>query len=200
MNRLIVYVFITFLFALVSCKNNDANKSELVQKKDTIEEVGMVSSNYQPIPDPCELVSKEKLSGIFNIPVESITIKSDQYSSEYSRSCNIKWDDGTQLRGLMILIQTNPLPDELDGWADLYLDTKREEGEKSLPDEDNSIKYSRFDMISENSAFNMDLRRLYWEINPDMIFAVFLSDNLPEKNIKDYFFSVYKAIDFKENN
>ena len=91
MYRLFIYILIFSINFYFSCKNEREGKEQDTESIQD-QEVQQMNTNIQPIFDPCNLVNESKLAEIFNVPAEAIAIKSDQYSSEFSRSCNIKWN------------------------------------------------------------------------------------------------------------
>lgn len=180
---------LVLIFGLLSivfgCKN-DKNTDDISVNEENVDK-GISSSSKGLLFDPCSLISIEKLGEIFVIDPKILALKKDQYSGDFSRSCNIKWSDPADgaTYSMLIIMEANPVPGEIDDWASSYLSSRLQNGEKSFPDNGKPIKYVKFEGIDSESAYNVESKKLYWKINKDYVMAVFMSDSFkPDKAIQ----------------
>ena len=191
MRNYLFFLFFGLLSLVFGCKS-DKNVDEISASAENVDE-SQSGTPLSKLIDPCSLISGEQLGQIFNVDPQLIGIKNDQYSGDFSRSCNIKWnnpDDGATL-SMLIILQSNPIPGEIDDWADAYLNSRLQTGEKTFPDNGKPIKYIRFEGIDSISAYNEESNKLYWKINKDFVMAVFMSDSFYSGQTKKYLSDLY---------
>jgi hypothetical protein len=189
---------LVLIFGLLSivfgCKN-DKNTDEISVNGESVDK-SLSSSSKGQLFDPCSLISLEKVGEIFGIDPKILALKNDQYSGDFSRSCNLKWSDPADgnTYSMLIILQSNPIQGEIDDWATSYLSSRLQNGEKSFPDNEKPIKYVKFEGIDSESAYNVESKKLYWKINKDYVMAVFMSDSFkPDKAIQ-YLTSLHEVL------
>ncbi len=194
MKKFVLLLIFGLIAMVFSCKN-DKNSDELAGSQGNVEKNHSDGSKGK-LFDPCSLITLEKLGEIFTVDPKIISIKNDQYSGDFSRSCNIKWTDPAENSAfsLLILLQSNPIPGEIDDWATSYLDSRIQNGEKSFPDNEKSIKYVKFEGIDSESAYNAESKKLYWKINKDYVMAVFMSDSFKSDNVKELLIDLHETL------
>jgi hypothetical protein len=185
MKNYLVWLFLGFTVLITSCKNDKS--VEQGSDAGTIESQDLNGNPAKELLDPCLLISIEEIGGIFSVDPKIIQVKNDQFSGDFSKSCNIKWDDSAKgvTYSMLLILQSNPIIGEIDDWASSYIGSRINTGEKSFPDNGATIKYKKFEGIQSESAFDSESNKLYWKINKDYVFAVFLSDSFKTDKIKE---------------
>lgn len=194
MKKFVLPLIFGVIVMVFSCKN-DKSSVEYTVAQDK-EEVTHSGGAKGQLFDPCSLISPDKIGDIFSVDPKNILIKNDQYSGDFSRSCNLKWTDTVEVStfSILIILESNPIPGEIDDWATSYLDSRIMNGEKSFPDNGKSIKYVKFDGIDSESAYNAQKRKLYWKINKDYVMAVFMSDSFESDQINEYLIELHNVL------
>lgn len=189
---------LVFIFGLLSivfgCKN-DKNADEISVNGESVDK-NPSSTSRSLLFDPCSLISLEKVGEIFGTDPKLLALKNDQYSGDFSRSCNIKWSDPADgaTYSMLIILEANPIPGEIDDWASSYLSSRLQNGEKSFPDNGKPIKYVKLEGIDSESAYNAESKKLYWKINKDYVMAVFMSDNFKPDKAIEYLTSLHEVL------
>jgi hypothetical protein len=188
-------VLIFGLLSLAFACKNDKNTDENSVNGENVENSPSSSSKGQ-LFDPCSLISLDKIGEIFGIDPKILALKNDQYSGDFSRSCNLKWSDQADGANysILIILQSNPIPGEIDDWATSYLDSRLQNGEKSFPDNGKPIKYVKFEGIDSESAYNAESKKLYWKINKDYVMAVFMSDSFKSDKAIEYLTNLHEVL------
>lgn len=188
------YYLVIFLVFMYGCKDKTNHENSSQPKQEINTEIPAVNKKLE---NPCELITKKQIAEIFGVKESIIEVKSDQYSSQFSRSCNFKWSDDQYKteKGIMLLIQANPVPAEIKSWSQSYLKSQREDGPEDFGNKNpGRIKYRKFEGLDEDSAYSPELRHLYWRVDDNTIFGIFISDKISKKNLKDNFLKLFKII------
>jgi len=138
---------------------------------------GMQSARFT-LPEPCGLLSDGFIANVIGVEKDAITLKDGSNpATPYARSCFFRWDHrGTPNSGVLIQVQSNPVPNEFPDWAPYYLQAKRNQGEKS-PDGSLVFKYKDFDKMGVDGAYSYDLHRYLWRDAKNYVYMV--AFNLP---------------------
>lgn len=138
---------------------------------------GMQSARFD-LPEPCGLLSDAFIANVIGVEKDAITLKDgSNAATPYARSCFFRWDHlGTPNSGVLIQVQSNPVPNEFPDWAPYYLQAKRNQGEKS-PDGSLVFKYKDFDNMGVDGAYSHDLHRYLWRDAKNYVYMV--AFNLP---------------------
>ena len=163
-------------------------KSELDKKRKAIEE--QLSSKVIPVkevdpdalPSACSLVTDDFLAGVLNVDVRAIQLKDgSQRGQNSSRACFFKWDhDGNPNAGVLVQVQKNPLPGEIEQWAPYYIQAKLHQGDQD-PQSGQAFKYKAFD-LGVAGAYSYEMHRYMWRTGEDRVFMVAFNLNGSEKN------------------
>lgn len=130
------------------------------------------------LPDACTLINESFIGSVIGVDDNQITLKDgSSIASPFARSCFFRWEhQGVPNSGVMVQVQVNPVPDELDDWAAYYIQAKKNGGEKT-PDGSMTFKYENFDGMGIDGAYNFDLHRYIWRDKQDVVYLV--AFNLP---------------------
>jgi len=124
------------------------------------------------LPSACGMVSESFLGGVIGVDADYIATKNGSGKSTTQNSCFFRWDqDGLANQGVLVQIQSNPLPDEFPDWASYYISAKRNQGDKS-PDGASTFRYKDFKGYGVAGAYNYDLARYYWRTETDHVFLI----------------------------
>ncbi len=130
------------------------------------------------LPHSCHLMTEAYIGKVIGVDPGYISVKDGSGKTATTQSsCFFRWDhEGQGNTGVLIQVQTNPLPDEFEDWASYYISAKRNQGDKS-PDGASTYRYKEFLGIGVAGAYNYDLSRYYWRDTKDRVFMV--AFNLP---------------------
>ena len=130
------------------------------------------------LPEPCGLLSDSFIANVIGVSKDAISLKDGSNdATPYARSCFFRWEhNGVPNSGILIQVQSNPVPNEFPDWAPYYLQSKRNQGEKS-PDGSLVFKYKNFDNMGVDGAYNYDLHRYLWRDAKNYVYLV--AFNLP---------------------
>lgn len=138
---------------------------------------GLQSATFY-LPEPCELLSDNFIANVIGVNKDAINLKDGSNpATPYARSCFFRWDhNGIPNSGVLIQVQSNPVPNEFPEWAPYYLQAKRNTGEKS-PDGLTTFKYKNFEGMGVDGAYSFELHRYLWRDAKDYVYMV--AFNLP---------------------
>lgn len=130
------------------------------------------------LPEPCGLLSDAFIANVIGVEKDAVTLKDGSNpATPYARSCFFRWDhNGIPNSGVLIQVQSNPVPNEFPEWAPYYLQAKRNSGEKS-PDGSTTFKYKDFEGMGVDGAYSFELHRYLWRDAKDYVYMV--AFNLP---------------------
>jgi membrane-bound lytic murein transglycosylase len=129
------------------------------------------------LPSACSLLTEAFIGKVIGVDSDYISVKDGSGKSLTQRSCFFRWDhDGEANSGVLVQIQTNPLPDEFPDWASYYIAAKKNHGDKSA-DGSSTYRYKDFTTVGVSGAASYDLGRYYWRDAQDRVFMV--AFNLP---------------------
>jgi hypothetical protein len=128
------------------------------------------------LPNACELLTENFIAKTIGIEVAAITIKDGTNSaSEHAKACFFRWDhDGIPNSGVLIQVQENPLPEEIDDWAAYYIQAKINQGETN-PNTMQSTRFKPYKDLGVSGAYNYDMHRYLWRTEDDIVFMIALN-------------------------
>ncbi len=126
-----------------------------------------------PLQDPCSLISDQYLAELMKIDVQSINVKLGSSPSQTAaQSCFFRWDhDGVPNSGVLVQVQKNPLPDEIDDWATYYIQAKLHGGDKD-PQSGEAFKYKKFEGVGKAGAYSHQMHRYLWRTDKNRVFLL----------------------------
>jgi len=170
-----------------------ANDKDIDAKKRAIEEArakilrqddrNKSKTDYTKVPNACQLVSDEFIAKTVGVNVQAINVKDGSSpASSHARACFFRWDhDGIPNSGVMIQIQTNPLPEEIPDWASYYIQAKLNSGDVK-PDGSGTFKYKRLEGVGVTGAYNYDMHQYLFRTKDGKVVGV--AFNLHDANEK----------------
>jgi len=141
--------------------------------------------NSEGIPDACDLLSVETISKYVNVPAAQIFLNDGSSAQNpKSRACFFKWD-GSSIKnaGVMVLVQTNPIADEVPDYLTHFVTSKKTEGEKDFSG-GTMHKYLDWPGIGDDGAYSTELGKYIWRIGNDWAFMVAFNTTIEAKDQK----------------
>mgnify|MGYP000170553833 CR=1 FL=1 len=125
------------------------------------------------LPDACTLVNEEFIGKTISVNSDAITIKDGSISAtSTARSCFFRWEHkGIPNSGVLIQIQENPLPDEINDWAAYFIQAKIHSGDTD-PTGGTNFKYKPFEGIGVTGAYNYEMHRYFYRTEDDKVFLI----------------------------
>ncbi len=159
---------------LAKKRAEDAQRKERVAKSSS----GSTAKRIGPsLPSACSLLTEAFIGKVIGVDSEYISVKDGSGKSLTQRSCFFRWDHEDEANsGVLVQIQTNPLPEEFPDWASYYISAKKNHGDKSA-DGGSTYRYKDFTAVGVSGAASYDLGRYYWRDAQDRVFMV--AFNLP---------------------
>jgi len=162
-----ITLYFICLGILCSCgqKNNEVlgYTSADVDLKDKITSTWRYNPDIA-LPDACQLLSPSTVAKAFDVEEIYIDPIDGNPGGTDVRSCFYKWDD----RGIMLQIQTNPMPDELPDWAAYAVANKRTTGENIMGESEPRL-FKNFPGVGNDGSYNYDIGKYYWRIEHDLV-------------------------------
>jgi hypothetical protein len=188
-----VFFLLVLLLSLNSCKNDpDASKKsdEAGQTEDSFTEPSRL-----PLFDPCIFMSVNEAAKIFGIDPTIIEIRENQFSGDFARSCNFRWTDPMDggIYSVLLIMQSNPLPEELDDYSGAYINAKLESGDRSA-DSDLVVNYVKLDGVEGETAYQPENFRLYWKANNNYTMSAYLSPSFQYDKVKDHLTDIFLTV------
>jgi len=170
----------------------EANKSSIAasdysRKKASIEDMmdnpekfvskkRLTPKERSALPNACDLLSDNFIAKTIGIDAASITLKDGTNSaSQYAKACFFRWDyKGVPNSGVLIQVQENPLPEEIDDWAAYYIQAKINQGETN-PNTMESTKFKPYKDLGVTGAYNYEMHRYLWRTEDDIVFMIALN-------------------------
>jgi hypothetical protein len=174
----IVLIAIATLF-FFSCKNDPkSNNGSNGDGQATLASTGMNNKPGPPIPDPCTLLSEAWIKSNLNVKDSSVTAKDGSAEkSNIARSCFFSWADPAMPNAaFMIQIFTNPAPEDLDNYPELFIQGKLS-GSEMVQGQDEPVSYKKYDLHGDEGCYNDEVGYYYWRVKNDYVF--WLAFNLP---------------------
>ena len=206
MKKSVLFLFVG-LFFIASCKKDpkvktdDKAQSAPVTSVNKVKSDGDVNKNEDgtelaPLYNPCSLISVEELADILNISPGQIKVKPTSSSGSFSRSCFLSWEnmENGAKNSMFLMLQTDPIPGDFEDWAKSFIEAKITNGDMGYPDTETPYKYEPVEEIEGLSAYNDELRRVFWKFDKDYVMAIFYNAGLTTKNRKDYAVKISKIM------
>ena len=177
----------------LEAKKGQLSAGDYARKKQSIQ--GMIDnpekfvSKLEPtpaqlntLPNACDLLSDNFIAKTVGVDAASITVKDGTgASSEHARACFFRWDHkGVANSGVLIQIQENPLPGEIDNWAAYYIQAKVNQGETN-PTTMESTRFKAYNDIGVSGAYNYNMHRYLWRTDNDKVFMIAFNIKSSEK-------------------
>lgn len=191
-------LFFSFLFIMIACKPDSSynvnetkgDKAENTQASiKNVRKGEKANRNKDNLPMPCELLSVNELTRIFDISKDAVSIKdATNPSAGHTASCFFRWDAGAfDNQGILIQVMKNPVPDDFPMWASSYVESKITNGEQTFVSESVNYKYKRFDGFGDAGSYSSELGKYIWRTGEDYVFMVaFKVDNIDSVQQMEY--------------
>lgn len=128
--------------------------------------------NAPALPNACSLLSEAFIAKVVNVDAAYISVKDGSGKSPTQRSCFFRWEhEGTPNSGVLVQVQTNPVPEDFPEWAKYYVAAKKTDGDKA-PDGSATFVYKDFPGVGEDGAYSFGLGRYYWRTADDYLCMV----------------------------
>ena len=163
----------------------EANKAKVIASGEDYDEMKTAiqhridnPSKYVPkkrLPNACELLSDNFIAQTIGIDAAAITLKDGSNSaSKHAKACFFRWDhNDIPNSGVLIQVQENPLPDEIDDWAAYYIQAKINQGETN-PNTMESTRFKSYKGLGISGAYSYDLHRYLWRTDEGLVFMLSL--------------------------
>lgn len=147
------------------------------------------------LPDACSLVNDEFIAKTIGVNPRAIETKDgSNAASQHARSCFFRWDHkGVANSGILVQIQENPLPDEIDNWASYYIQAKIHQGETN-PNTMESFKFKKLDNIGESGAYNYDMHRYLWRTDNDKVIMIAVNIRATEAEELNWVYAIGEEV------
>ena len=196
MKKVILLLIIGTIF-FTACKNDPEIKSGNTEDKtaSTVKtsDRGTINKNddgteLAPLFNPCSLISVNELAEILNISPSQLKIKPTSSSGTFSRSCFLTWEnvENGRKNSMFLMLQTDPIPGDFEDWAQSFLEAKISTGDMGYPNSSMPYKYEKVEGMDGLSAYNDELKRVFWKYNKDYVIAIFYNAGLSTQNRKEY--------------
>ncbi len=204
MKKVILLLMMGVLF-FTACKNdsqiksgNDDNTSSSTVNVNDRKTVNKNDNGTElaPLFNPCSLISVDELADIMNISPSQLKIKPTSSSGTFSKSCFLTWEnvENGRKNTMFLMLQTDPIPGDFEDWAQSFLEAKINTGDMGYPNSSMPYKYKKIEGIDGLSAYNDELKRVFWKYNKDYVLAIFYNAAFTEKNRKEYAIKIAKIM------
>ncbi len=203
MKKVILLLF-TGMILFTACKNDPEIKSGDNDKPASTEKAQdrkIVNKNNDgtelaPLYNPCSLISVDELADILDISPSQLKIKPTSSSGTFSRSCFLTWEnvENGRKNSMFLMLQTDPIPGDFEDWAQSFLEAKISTGDMGYPNSSLPYKYEKIEGMDGLSAYNDELKRVFWKFNKDYVLAIFYNASLTEKNRKENAIKIAKIM------
>ncbi len=182
-----MFFLLLVLAAFASCKNEPGTEKEdgtVAEQTDTTDVNAGLSISPVELPDPCTIISAEELGQLFGIDPKSVlTNKADLKGSQgFSESCYHSWDKKGEQMGMIVQFMKNPLHGEFNEWASTYIGVLVDNGEMGYPD-NKANKYTRLEGLGVEAAYSVELGKIYFRKNDEIIVGLFFRNVSQQKDI-----------------
>ena len=153
----------------IAPQQNPINSQQKIEKVPTKVKADPIGT----LPDACTLINEPFIGKTIKVVPEAITIKDGSGpSSTTARSCFFRWEHkGVPNSGVLIQIQKNPLPDEINDWAAYFIQAKVNSGDND-PTGGVNYKYKPVNDIGKAGAYSYDMHRYFFRTEEDIVFMV----------------------------
>jgi hypothetical protein len=198
---------LAFVLTFVGCKQNN-------QKTEQKTEVSAAPSDYKntsptteattitnnDIPDPCKLLSVEKLKSILNLTTLPDS-RSGSPAGNPDRSCFYKVEDAKSNGGILIQVMINPLPEEINNYPSGILDSKMTTGEQD-PSTGKAVKFLSLPELGDKGCYSFKAGKYHWKYNEDFLFMIAFNTTSKEADQKKFAIAIANEMmqNFKPTN
>lgn len=173
-----------------SCKSDDSKPSNST--------IAPLEANLDKLPVACDIIDEKTMLDILGIDATSLDISDGNKSggsSSNTASCFYKWNDKVyDASGVLILVQRNPLPDELPDFVQATLNNKKYEGENSMNPNDPPKKYKDFEGLGFQAVYNEELGRYYFAKDVKYLYSIAFNYPVGQDKLNEYFKALSTAI------
>lgn len=205
MKKVILLLMMGMIF-FTACKNDPevktGNEGKTPLSSPKVSDKASVNKNddgteLAPLFNPCSLISVEELADILDVSPAQLKIKPTSSSGTFSRSCFLTWEnvDNGGKNSMFLMLQTDPIPGDFEDWAQSFIEAKISTGDMGYPNSSMPYKYEKIEGMDDLSAYNDELKRVFWKFNKDYVMAVFYNAGLTAKNRKEYAKEIAKIMD-----
>jgi len=196
-----LFFIVVLVSVLSSCKNDkkiEENSNQAIVSTKSGNPNNAVKSNSDEVslPNPCDLISVKQLSEVLDVDKNLIEIKSTANAGKYSTSCALSWENvenGSDSK-LFLILQSNPLPDDIEEWAKSFIEAKIENGDMGYPNNGTPYIYEPIKGFDGLVAYNDELRRVYWQAKGDLTIAIYYNAGFTESNRKRFAAKIAKIM------
>jgi len=168
----------------VESMSGEISQTDIEKKKAGIRKA--VQSEIPPpptssLPSACDLVTDGFIAKTMDVDVSAVTIKDGTNKiSHAARSCFFRWSHkGVPNSGVLVQVQENPLPEEIDEWAAYYIQAKLNQGE--IDPSGTAYKYKPFEGLGVKGAYSYEMHRYLWRTKEGYVFMIAFNINATEK-------------------
>jgi hypothetical protein len=164
-------------------KFGEAKKSETYTTIIPDQPVGKNGKRNLPIPDPASLISSATIKSIFKLS-GAPEIKQGSKPKPNDRSTFFRFDDpGKPNGGIMLQILTNPMPEEIDDYPALVIDSKIKDGEMT-PYDKTPKKFTPWNELGNGGCYSYEAGKYHWKIDDRYIFMLAFNTSQTEAQQK----------------
>jgi len=182
MYRLIILSFI-LLFSACQCnpeestnkanvtKSENGDATSAVNLMEGIDINMLLAKKNELLPNMCELVDLSEIAQILGLTEEQITIKNSTPggANPNQRTCFFKWNDPNfPNTGILMQALRNPMEVEFPEYIEVYMQSKRNNGENKLGD-DFVHQFKNLAGMADEGIYNADLGKYYWRFSDKVI-------------------------------
>lgn len=126
------------------------------------------------LPDACSLVSSKSMEKYLGLKDIEVTVKDGTPGGTDTRSCFFKWEDPYfPNSGVLVQLMRNPVPDEVDEWPTIFIDSKKTSGEQSMVGaEEVSYMFDDWDVFGDDGAKSEELAKYFWRLENEVVVMV----------------------------
>lgn len=181
MNKLI---FLAAVLLLSSCQCNSGEGStsqitktetgDALSSQNLMEGVNidlLLANKTDLLPEMCELVSLDEIAAALSLDVSQLTTKNSTPAGAKpnQRTCFFKWNDPNYPNtGIMMQALRNPMEVEFPEYIEVYMTSKRQNGENKLGD-DFVHQFKDLGGMADEGIYNADVGKYYWRFSDKVI-------------------------------
>lgn len=185
-----IFLLICGVLLISSCKSDKSYEQSATPVNGT-------NSTAATLPDVCDMLSESQVKKFLSPNADQIDIINGNRSglSTSSASCFFKWSDRVyDASGVMIQMQSNPLPEDLPTFVSTYMYNKKYEGENSADVQGVKFKYEDFPGLEVPAIYNAQLNRYYFGYGEKYLCSVAFNYPIQREKLDAAFLEIAKIM------